>query len=408
MNLLLLFGLFPSEEKKTIIKNSKNVVQYAADALQWSFLRGMMHFNKKIQLINLPYIGSFPKFYNKINEKSYDFSIYDNLDLPKAKNINFINIVGIRLLSRYINSKNAIEKWVTNTLGEKVIIIYAIHLPFLEAAIKIKRKFSDVKICLIVPDLPEYMGEGNWLYKISKKIINKRIYKLYSDIDYYVLLSEYMKNVIPIKGDNYVVIEGIYDDIFSKIEDENVNLLIDNEKDVEYIFYGGTLAHRYGILNLVNAFIKLQNKKYRLIICGDGAARREIEEIAKVDTRIIYKGQLPREEVLRLIKKSDLLVNPRTSDGEYTLYSFPSKTMEYLGSGVPTLLYKLKGIPAEYYDYCYTLEDNSIESLSFEIDRILSLPKIVRSYKGAQAKKFIEDNKSTIKQSEKLIKLITK
>ena len=38
-------------------------------------------------------------------------------------------------------------------------------------------------------------------------------------------------------------------------------------------------------------------------------------------------------------------VNPRQNNEEFTKYSFPSKTMEYLASGVPVVAYKLDGIP---------------------------------------------------------------
>ena len=41
-------------------------------------------------------------------------------------------------------------------------------------------------------------------------------------------------------------------------------------------------------------------------------------------------------------------MNPRSADAEYTKYSFPSKTIEYLATGVPVVMNRLPGIPEEY------------------------------------------------------------
>ena len=132
----------------------------------------------------------------------------------------------------------------------------------------------------------------------------------------------------------------------------------------------------------------LKNPSYRLVICGDGDSRNTVLECVKMDNRVSYKGQLPREEILVLQQKATLLVNPRTSEGEFTKYSFPSKTIEYLASGTPVLLYKLAGIPDEYYEYCFTVEDNSDEAL------------------GMRARKFILTEKSPKNQCKKLVDLI--
>ena len=59
-------------------------------------------------------------------------------------------------------------------------------------------------------------------------------------------------------------------------------------------------------------------------------------------------GQVSLNEARALQKTADVLVNPRLNEGEYTKYSFPSKTMEYLSTGRPVVCYKLDGIPDEY------------------------------------------------------------
>ena len=69
------------------------------------------------------------------------------------------------------------------------------------------------------------------------------------------------------------------------------------------------------------------------------------------DPRICYFGAVSPEEAARIRMRASVLVNPRTSEGRYTRYSFPSKTLEYLLGGRPVVAYLLPGIPEEYRSY---------------------------------------------------------
>ena len=149
----------------------------------------------------------------------------------------------------------------------------------------------------------------------------------------------------------WVRIEGIFN------ANKNNDFL--EKENFKTILYSGTLAKRYGVLNLLDAFSLIKNKEYRLWICGDGDGSGEINERAKNDSRIINFGQIPREEVLKRQQRATVLVNPRTSEGEFTKYSFPSKIMEYLASGTPCIMHRLAGIPKEYFDYCFISENET-------------------------------------------------
>jgi len=129
--------------------------------------------------------------------------------------------------------------------------------------------------------------------------------------------------------------------------------------------------------------------------------------MASIDDRICYKGNIDREDVLLLQKKARLLVNPRQPNYELTKYSFPSKTMEYLASGTPVLMYKLPGIPEEYFQFCYTLTDLSVDELASKIDEIVSQTDFELQKKGEEAKRFILENKTARIQVKKIIDLFS-
>lgn len=403
MKTILLFGMFPSQNYQEIINNSKGVIQYAADALQKSFIEGLGSLIENLEIVNLPYIGSYPNRYKKffLRNETFEYTTQNNHRIAGI-NIGFCNLTGYKMYSRYINTLHYLDCFLKRSKEEVTIVIYAIYTPFIKACVELKHKYK-LRIVLIVPDLPEYMGGKRTFILDRLREHNKKILtQLYREIDGYVLLSKYMADELPIKNKPWTVVEGI----FNNVSDFVLARAEHKENTVKTVFYSGTLAKRYGVLNLVEAFSKLNNINYKLEICGAGDGLEIIKDYSRKDSRIIYKGQLPRNEVLELQRQAFLLINPRTPEGEFTKFSFPSKTMEYLASGTPTLLYKLPGIPDEYYDYCFSLEDTSISALSQKIDEILSMDYEVLKIKSLSAQKFILENKNPIAQSQKVVNLI--
>ena len=80
--------------------------------------------------------------------------------------------------------------------------------------------------------------------------------------------------------------------------------------------------------------------------------------------------------------------------------------MEYLASGVPTLLYKLPGIPEEYYEHCFSIQELGVQPLSDMISDVLRLNPIELEAMASKARKFILQTKNPIVQSQKVVDLI--
>lgn len=403
-------GIISGYQYSRIINNSKGVVQFAADALQKCYIEAISKISgsNNFQVINLPYVGSFPQRSKIIffkAEKSF-YTIENESIL--VNNSFFFNISGYKYFSRYYNCLKCLKRWARRFEDEeKIVFVYAVHTPFLMAAKKIKQRYKRIKIILIVPDLPDYMSENNSFFNYMLGKINRKILpNLYNVVDAYIVLTEQTKKILPIGDKPSLVIEGIYNPRTDDL-DNNGALLEKGLSDKRIVFYSGTLARRYGIMNLICAFRLLSNVNYRLIICGDGNARDDVIQSSKEDNRIIYYGSLERSIVLSLQRESTLLVNPRTPEGEYTKYSFPSKTMEYLASGTPTLIYKLPGIPDEYYKYCFSIDnDNTIECLARKIDEILCMSDDTLRDIGEKARYFIIENKGPIQRSNDIKQLI--
>ena len=397
-------GICFDHQMNEIKSSSKCGLQNAPNAFQLAFIDGLRSNVENLDVINLPFIGAYPLNYKKIiGPKTERFNYKNSKGLEiKCNNHRFINLIYFKLYLRERVCFNALSEYYKAHKDSHHIylFIYSIHLPFLKAAIKLKKRHKNVKIITIVTDLPEFKNDTTsrwkqWLYNYDTHVDKKT----YDAVDGYILISKHMAPKVISNNQPYVIIEGIYNP-----NDNNETTVCESDKKT--IFYSGTLARRYNIMTLVKAFQELQGDEYRLIICGAGSCKDEILKVSKLDSRIEFKGEVSRTEVLHLQRTSSLLVNPRTNEGDYTNYSFPSKTMEYLASGTPTLLYKLGGIPDEYYDNCFAISDPSVQNLKESIEMILNLPASERVSIGQKAKKFILGKKTSDKQCQKAIDLI--
>ena len=115
---------------------------------------------------------------------------------------------------------------------------------------------------------------------------------------------------------------------------------------------------------------------------------------------------LSKSEVRTLQKKATVLINPRHSADEYTKYSFPSKTMEYMASGTPTLMAHLASIPQEYESHLFFFDDESIEGMKNKIIEVCEKSQSELETFGKAASKFILEEKNEMKQAKKIVDMI--
>lgn len=78
------------------------------------------------------------------------------------------------------------------------------------------------------------------------------------------------------------------------------------------VVYVGRLSKEKGVDVLIRAFRGVEGD---LLIIGKGPQERELREMAKGVENVHFIGFKPRQEALRYIKGSDLLVNPSRSEG---------------------------------------------------------------------------------------------
>lgn len=389
--------MVPQELADEVKQNSSNNMADAANALEHNLMEGFTaNLPTPPKVINALPIGSYPQYYKKAFIKRSIFHLCGRTD---HENTGFCNIKFIRNYFIERSVYRSLREYCESKKGEVVLCIYSASAEFLSAAEKLKKKYPNVMVCDIIADLPGMTNLSSKKSALLQWFIDykaKKSLRRLEAVDCFVLLTKQMADYLHISKP-YCVVEGIASKSQSIERKENSK---------KTILYTGTLHQKFGVMNLVNAFNQIESPDYRLVICGIGDSEKAIREATEKDSRISFLGQLPRSEVLEWQKQATVLVNPRRNNEEFTKYSFPSKTMEYLSSGIPVVAYKLDGIPDEYDAYIQYVEDDSIESLKKKLIEVCELSDEERQNLGSAGRAFVLTEKNSTIQVKKIVMLI--
>ena len=403
MKILYISSLCSEKYFKDVFENSRVKPQQQAQKFHSLLSKGLIELTDNIYFLSRP---PFQKANHKIEHiKAKDNSILGYRSIT-YNHLKVSNIMALKQLLLFCTSYFYSIKWCfKNRKQERVIFFDPLNLSISVAAMLVAKLFK-VKSVAIVTDIPDFMKE----YTFKKEsFLNRVTSKLYTNIcnfllhryDYYIFLTEQMNEVINYYGKPYIVMEGLVDS-----DMKNTLNLLDNKYNEKIIIYAGALYEKYGVKKLIEAFMKLNDSDVKLWLYGAGEMEEYIKMREKQDYRIKYFGVLPNEHIVKEQLKATLLVNPRPSFEEFTKYSFPSKNMEYMVSGTPILTTPLQGMPSEYDEYVYLIEDETVDGIKLALEKILGKNREELHEKGVKAKEFVISEKNNQVQANKIISLI--
>lgn len=178
------------------------------------------------------------------------------------------------------------------------------------------------------------------------------------------------------------------------------------EGEERVVMYSGAINEINGIEVMLQAFARLADPRYRLWIYGDGPLKGAVEAAAAADPRIRYWGTAPNEEVRKRQRASTVLLNPRPPGQRIARYTFPSKLLEYMGSGTPVVSTPLPGIPDDYHAHL-ALAPATAEGLADALERVCGMPAEARMAMGTAAREFVLRNKSWESQARRVHEFIS-
>ncbi len=401
MKLLFAGSIYNKNDEKALIGSSKGGLPTASNVLQWNIIDGIIENGQCVDIIGVVPIGSFPqrskRFMISKRHMTYHECDYDE--------IGYINISLLKSLIYEEKIKRKIKAWMSVNRNEDLaVIFYDLNKAFLNIIKWIKKNNYPVKTCLIVPDLSGNLRNDMGYSKFKNfllKLLGGDVFKDVQNADSYVLLTEQMNDVVNITGSPHVIVDGVVDDTLSQFPD-----FIGDENE-KIILYAGNLSVQYNMETLIKAFEELNElKDYRLWFCGKGNAESIITDAEKRDPRIHYLGQISKSELREIEKKVSFFINPRTNNGEYTKYSFPSKNLEYLLAGRPVIAYKLDGMSDDYDDIFMYIKGEEISDVKNILFDAYNMAPDDLIKKGKEGYDFVLKHNGAKKQAKRILAML--
>lgn len=295
-----------------------------------------------------------------------------------------ININGIKQLCRIIEVFFRVLTAPRNTAVVFDVFAIAANIGMTAAA-----KLRGFRRICVVTDLPEILIERKRSLKLHDWVMDNAT-------DYVILTEQMAEKVDKTHKKKTLVVEGISSSGGQGTADRQMS-------DRKKVMYAGSLHRQYGVQHLVDAFLNCHKEDEELHLFGSGDYQDEIRRIAEEHPCVVYHGNCPNDVIMEEEVKATLLVNPRTSKGEYTKYSFPSKVMEYMSSGTAVLMAALPGIPEEYRNYCFIFDDSDPDGLKTMLRKALDTERSTLAELGLSARDFVLKNKSAGVQAKRIM-----
>ena len=205
------------------------------------------------------------------------------------------------------NLEEASSKIRENSI--KTLIFDSLSIKLTRLALSV-RKQTGVKIIAVCTDNPSNISDIPFYYPFACKFFARKA-------DGYFCLTKGLNALFNPKGKPVYYQLGILD------EDE----IKPHQSDRPYLYFGGALYERYGVLDLIEVYEEL-HPNFDLIVSGHGPLESLLKQ--KSSKSLQFLGEISKNEHLSYVAGAVATINPRRFDAKLDPYSVPSKVLEYL------------------------------------------------------------------------------
>lgn len=328
-------------------------------------------------------VFSAPPISRRISTDWISLSSREEIEGIKYQYAGFINIPIFRQICLLLGTIVSVLRWKSKR-PSSALIVDSLNMAISIGAL-LSARIAKIPAIAIVTDIPEIRAAVRRPRStdIARRIAAKLTTLCFPFYDGYIVLTNAMLSVVNPHDKPAVVMEGLVDvnapPMASGTASQNARICL----------YTGSTHACYGLPTLVQAFIDAEVPNCELHIFGSGDFDSELKNIVQNNGSIRYHGIAPNDYVVKEQRSATLLINPRPSAPTYTRYSFPSKNMEYMVSGTPTLTTRLPGMPSEYDDYVFSITDESVSGICHALQEILALPSEELEMVGRRAQDFV-------------------
>ena len=348
MNVMMLSLMYPEDTKKQVARDVKDKLQNQINSYQRAFAEGIranLQTGERLDIVNSLPVGVFPLQYRRpvVSSGWHDgHTMYE---------LGCFNLPGIKQRGRARRAARQLAAWCAQDPSNRVVLMYTMYLPYLEAVARVRRRYPDLKACVIVTDLPNELGLASGRKGLLKRIEyarGRRSMALCRSMDAFVLLTRPMADAMGVCDKPCLVIEGL----IQRGGEPEIPTGAAGTDGRLAVLYSGTLEPDLGVAELLEAFAAMPD--YDLWICGQGSMDAEVARTAESHANIHYFGFVSHDRALELQARAALLINPRSPRGVFTRYSFPSKRWNTCAPESPWRATGLRGFRKNTIPICDT------------------------------------------------------
>lgn len=374
----------------------------AGNKMQLGIIKGLKKLHADITVVTEIPIAAYPRE-RKVIIGASDIEIESDI---QAKVVPFLNLFFLKQITMIICAFLILLKWSIRNRRENKLIITFNPFPYISIpTILISKFFKMNKICIFA-DPPIDAVKRGVLGRTAKFLERKSTEKNIRNYDGIVALNKKaIEKYAPDK--KYILVDGGFDITDTPKNKPGGQWLEYSEGDVIDIVFSGGLYEYNGLENLIEAFKTIEKDNLRLNIYGEGPLKEFIKKASQEDSRVAYQGNVSNDKMLTIQQNAGILINPRPIDDAISLYTFPSKMVEYMLSGTPVLTTKLNGLTPEYLSRVFVIDDNTILEIAKGIEFVSGLKREQLINKAKEAREFIINNKTWEIQSKKIYDFIS-
>lgn len=258
------------------------------------------------------------------------------------------SVAVLRVLSKATwPMRAAIHLVAQSLLGRRQNIIVAATIPPVANGLfgLIAARITGAKFVYHLQDIYPEIGavgglwpEGSWKHKLLKwfdTLVCKQA-------DQCIVLSDDMANTLlarGVKDETISVINNFMLASFSDVDQAESQEDLESYEKTHRIVFAGNLGRFQGLELMLGAFLELpvSEVQMELHFIGEGAAQSTLKKMAEGTDSVFFHGHHPFEAACRLMATYDagiVSIQP-----EIYRYAYPSKTLTYLGLGLPLLAF---------------------------------------------------------------------
>ncbi|HEV8409463.1 MAG TPA: glycosyltransferase [Gemmatimonadaceae bacterium] len=390
------------------ISTTENAAESAAGVrFQRAVIATLRHHDLAVSVVSLRPVVSYPRS-SQVLFRAADETIENGVDV---RQVGFLNLRILKTVTAAATAFGSLLRWARAHRHERrIMLFYNAYNPSCWAGIAAARITGSTVMAIVADVHVPGSGDvgGSLFRRIEHRIAVAGLRRMDAILPLTRATAEDWAPGVPFQQFD----GGVPDDMLSLASSSTA---ADRKRDTStatgednafVVVYSGRLSELGGIELLLNAFGRITDTRFRLVVTGRGELESLVRAAVERDHRIRYLGFVEREHLLEIYQSADLLVNPHSTTLLSARYVFPSKLLEYIASGRPVLTTATPEIADEYRDLCSVIAVESADAVAGDIQRIAREPESTRLARSAAARQTVIDRRGWAIQGDRLVSFL--